>query len=144
MYVSLMCMRVHIFVFVLLWALGCMRACTSTVFFFLCEERNRQPHQTYQKGHLHTQYPALPTRAKGTSKSCIVFLFVSLLLLLLCCCYCCFCFSFFVFSEPSEHIAFSEDCLKAVLDAYPPIVAKHKDDEFTEQQKQWQLMRRGR
>lgn len=41
-------------------------------------------------------------------------------------------------------MAFSEDCLKAVQDAYPPIVAKHKDDEYTEQQKQWQLMRRGR
>ncbi|CAN0494822.1 unnamed protein product, partial [Hapterophycus canaliculatus] len=39
---------------------------------------------------------------------------------------------------------FSSDCLKAVLEAYPPLVDKHKDDEFTEQQKQWQLMRRGR
>ena len=46
--------------------------------------------------------------------------------------------------DPDTHMAFSEDCLKAVLDAYPPIVDKHKDDEFTEQQKQWQLMRRGR
>lgn len=41
-------------------------------------------------------------------------------------------------------MAFSEDCLKAVLDAYPPIVDKHKDDDYTEQEKQWQLMRRGR
>lgn len=41
-------------------------------------------------------------------------------------------------------MAFSADCLKAVLAAYPPIVDKHKDDDFTEQQKQWQLMRRGR
>lgn len=41
-------------------------------------------------------------------------------------------------------MAFSSDCLNAVLEAYPPLVDKHKDDEFTEQQKQWQLMRRGR
>ena len=25
-----------------------------------------------------------------------------------------------------------------------PLVAKHKDDEFTQKQKEWQLMRRGR
>lgn len=49
-----------------------------------------------------------------------------------------------VCADPEQHIAFSRDCLAAVLDAYPPIVAKHKDDGFTEQQKEWQLMRRGR
>jgi coproporphyrinogen III oxidase len=31
-----------------------------------------------------------------------------------------------------------------VVPAYLPLVAKHKDDEYTEQQKQWQQMRRGR
>lgn len=41
-------------------------------------------------------------------------------------------------------MAFSKDCLEAVLEAYPPIVAKHKDEEYTEKQKEWQLMRRGR
>lgn len=30
------------------------------------------------------------------------------------------------------------------MPAYVPIVAKHKDDPFTQQQKEWQLMRRGR
>ena len=31
-----------------------------------------------------------------------------------------------------------------MVPAYVPIVAKHKDDPFTQQQKEWQLMRRGR
>mgnify|MGYP002823505237 CR=1 FL=1 len=31
-----------------------------------------------------------------------------------------------------------------VVPAYLPLVAKHKDDEFTQEQKEWQLMRRGR
>merc|ERR1711998_208042 len=31
-----------------------------------------------------------------------------------------------------------------VVKAYLPIVAKHKDDPFTTEQKEWQLMRRGR
>jgi coproporphyrinogen III oxidase len=31
-----------------------------------------------------------------------------------------------------------------VVDAYGPIVAAHKDDPFTEKQKQWQQIRRGR
>eukprot|EP00904_Undaria_pinnatifida_P005687 jgi/Undpi1/2248/HiC_scaffold_12.g05634.m1 len=46
--------------------------------------------------------------------------------------------------DPEAHIAFSKDCLAAVLEAYPPIIARHKDDEYTERQKEWQLMRRGR
>jgi len=36
------------------------------------------------------------------------------------------------------------DCLKSVTKAYVPIVEKHKNDEFTQKQKEWQLMRRGR
>ena len=30
------------------------------------------------------------------------------------------------------------------VDSYLPLVAQHKDDDFTEKQKQWQQMRRGR
>lgn len=39
---------------------------------------------------------------------------------------------------------FSKEAANSVVDAYLPLVLKHKDDPFTEQQKQWQLMRRGR
>lgn len=46
--------------------------------------------------------------------------------------------------EPEQLRQFAEDCLKTVVPAYAPIIAKHKDDSFTEQQKEWQLMRRGR
>lgn len=46
--------------------------------------------------------------------------------------------------EPEKIFAFSKDCLDALVPAYLPIVAKHKDDAFTQQQKEWQLMRRGR
>ena len=31
-----------------------------------------------------------------------------------------------------------------VVPAYLPLVAKHKDDDFTQKQKEWQQMRRGR
>ena len=30
------------------------------------------------------------------------------------------------------------------VDSYLPLVARHKDDDFTEKQKEWQQMRRGR
>lgn len=46
--------------------------------------------------------------------------------------------------EPEDIFAFSKECLDSVVPAYLPLVAKHKDDEYTEQQKQWQQMRRGR
>lgn len=46
--------------------------------------------------------------------------------------------------DPEKLIAFAEEGLNSVVPAYVPIVAKHKDDPFTEQQKEWQLMRRGR
>lgn len=45
---------------------------------------------------------------------------------------------------PEEHFEFSKECLNAVVKAYGPIVEKHKNDPFTEAQKQWQLIRRGR
>jgi coproporphyrinogen III oxidase len=46
--------------------------------------------------------------------------------------------------DPEEHFAFSKEALNSVVKAYGPIIEKHKNDEFTEQEKQWQLMRRGR
>jgi coproporphyrinogen III oxidase len=46
--------------------------------------------------------------------------------------------------EPEKIIDFAEDCLNAVVPAYVPILMKHKDDPFTQKQKNWQQMRRGR
>jgi len=46
--------------------------------------------------------------------------------------------------DPQDIFAFSKECLDSVVPAYLPLVAKHKDDEYTEQQKKWQQMRRGR
>ena len=41
-------------------------------------------------------------------------------------------------------MAFSKDCLNSVVDAYVPIIKKHKDDEYTPAEKEWQQIRRGR
>jgi coproporphyrinogen III oxidase len=46
--------------------------------------------------------------------------------------------------DPEEHFAFSKDALNSVVEAYGPIITKHKNDPFTQEQKEWQLMRRGR
>lgn len=47
--------------------------------------------------------------------------------------------------RPSEDLlAFSKDCQDITNESYIPIVAKHKDDTFTEKEKEWQQMRRGR
>jgi len=46
--------------------------------------------------------------------------------------------------DPDTIFEFSKECLNSVVDAYGPIINKHKDDEFTDEQKQWQLVRRGR
>lgn len=46
--------------------------------------------------------------------------------------------------DPEQLLALAEDGLNAVIPAYAPIVTKHKDDPFTQQQKDWQLLRRGR
>ena len=43
-----------------------------------------------------------------------------------------------------ELLAFATDMAGAVVPAYVPLVAKHVDDEYTEQQREWQQMRRGR
>ena len=42
-----------------------------------------------------------------------------------------------------ELLAFATDMAGAVVPAYVPLVAKHKDDEYTETEKEWQ-QRRGR
>eukprot|EP00798_Chlamydomonas_sp_ICE-L_P027699 gene27699-7341_t len=46
--------------------------------------------------------------------------------------------------EPETILAFSEECVNSVVAAYTPLVTKHMNDEFTEEQKQWQQLRRGR
>jgi len=46
--------------------------------------------------------------------------------------------------DPEEHFAFSEEALNSVIKAYGPIIEKHKNDEYTQQQKEWQQIRRGR
>mmetsp|Transcript_14402 Transcript_14402/g.21884 ORF Transcript_14402/g.21884 Transcript_14402/m.21884 type:complete len:395 (+) Transcript_14402:27-1211(+) len=43
-----------------------------------------------------------------------------------------------------ELLAFYTDCVNSVIPSYVPIVDKHKSDEFTEEQKDWQGVRRGR
>eukprot|EP00976_Prorocentrum_cordatum_P009996 200214-Prorocentrum_minimum.AAC.2 len=46
--------------------------------------------------------------------------------------------------DPEELLQHATNCAKAVIPAYVPLVKKHKDDKFTQQQKEWQQMRRGR
>lgn len=46
--------------------------------------------------------------------------------------------------NPDDIFAFSKQCLDSVVPAYLPLVAKHKDDEYTQKEKEWQQMRRGR
>jgi len=47
--------------------------------------------------------------------------------------------------RPAEElIKFSTACANAVIPAYMPLVAKHKDDEYTPEEKEWQQIRRGR
>jgi coproporphyrinogen III oxidase len=46
--------------------------------------------------------------------------------------------------EADTIFEFSKDAVNNVINAYGPIIDKHKDDEFTQQEKEWQLMRRGR
>ncbi|KAL6750067.1 coproporphyrinogen III oxidase chloroplast precursor [Haematococcus lacustris] len=48
-------------------------------------------------------------------------------------------------NKPADEImSFSEECVNNVVAAYAPLVVKHKDDAFTQQQKEWQGVRRGR
>ncbi|EDO16670.1 hypothetical protein Kpol_1052p17 [Vanderwaltozyma polyspora DSM 70294] len=46
--------------------------------------------------------------------------------------------------DPEEMLKIVEDSFDAWISAYIPIVAKRKDMPFTEEQKQWQAVRRGR
>lgn len=46
--------------------------------------------------------------------------------------------------DPEIHLAFSAQCLKAATKAYVPILEKNKDKAFTQEQKAWQQLRRGR
>ncbi|KAK3272347.1 Chloroperoxidase 1 [Cymbomonas tetramitiformis] len=46
--------------------------------------------------------------------------------------------------DPEELLAFATDMANSVVPAYCPLVVKHKDDEFTETEKEWQQIRRGR
>jgi coproporphyrinogen III oxidase len=46
--------------------------------------------------------------------------------------------------DPNTIFEFSKECLNSVVKAYGPIVKAHKDDEYNQSQKEWQLMRRGR
>jgi len=46
--------------------------------------------------------------------------------------------------SPEHCLELATNCASAVVPAYVPLVAKHKDDEFSEQQKEWQQLRRGR
>merc|ERR1712071_235828 len=46
--------------------------------------------------------------------------------------------------DPEQHFEFSKEALNSVIKAYGPIVEKHKNDEFTQKEKEWQLIRRGR
>jgi len=45
---------------------------------------------------------------------------------------------------PEDILAFSTDAVNHVVKAYCPIVQKHMNDPFTEEQKAWQQIRRGR
>jgi coproporphyrinogen III oxidase len=46
--------------------------------------------------------------------------------------------------EQGNVFAFVQDAAHSFLPAYIPIVEKHKDEHFTESEKHWQLLRRGR
>lgn len=46
--------------------------------------------------------------------------------------------------DRETHLKFSEACLQAVPEAYVPLLEKHKADQFTLEEKAWQLLRRGR
>ena len=46
--------------------------------------------------------------------------------------------------DPDVLFDFAKDCLATVVPAYVPIVAKRCNSDFTDKQKEWQQMRRGR
>jgi coproporphyrinogen III oxidase len=46
--------------------------------------------------------------------------------------------------DPEEIFEFCKDAVNHVVPAYGPIVEKHKNDPFTNEEKRWQQLRRGR
>ncbi len=46
--------------------------------------------------------------------------------------------------DPEKLYDLAKDCLASVVPAYAPIVNKHKNEPFTEREKRWQQIRRGR
>ncbi len=46
--------------------------------------------------------------------------------------------------DPEHYYSLAKDCLDSVIPAYSPIINKHKNDPFTQKEKDWQLLRRGR
>ena len=46
--------------------------------------------------------------------------------------------------DPDEIFEFAKDCANNVVAAYGPIIEKHKNDPYTEEEKRWQQLRRGR
>jgi coproporphyrinogen III oxidase len=49
-----------------------------------------------------------------------------------------------IFRPAEKILEFSKEAVNNVVEAYCPIVKKHMNDKFTEEQKQWQQIRRGR
>jgi hypothetical protein len=47
-------------------------------------------------------------------------------------------FSCLLHRDPETILKFSTDCVNNVVEAYCPLVLKHKDDKFTPENKQWQ------
>lgn len=47
--------------------------------------------------------------------------------------------------RPAEEIfAFATDCANHVVEAYLPIIARHKNQSYTVKEKEWQQIRRGK
>jgi coproporphyrinogen III oxidase len=46
--------------------------------------------------------------------------------------------------DADKILAFSTDAVNHVVEAYCPIIKKHMNDPFTQEQKDWQQIRRGR
>ena len=46
--------------------------------------------------------------------------------------------------QPEQHVALMGDLLKAVVPAYKPILEKNYEKSFSEKEKKWQQLRRGR
>ncbi|QDZ24031.1 coproporphyrinogen III oxidase [Chloropicon primus] len=46
--------------------------------------------------------------------------------------------------DPDTIFEFSKECMNTVVPSYVPIVERHVNDDFNEEQKEWQQIRRGR